>query len=274
MSQLAAGTVLCLAPAGVKAAEVSAAPTPGTQLRRDALSQTHAPSLLASPGRTCASNKPAMSGEAAREKRRSAEVAPPQGPSLHTSAQSVVSRSVTCANSGVTTRRVIAPTPTTLVKGERSSLRSPHPPSSRVPAPASHSSPPHGTCQMATAYKPPQTEGKAGDVETARVHRIRITLSSRHVANLEKGACPAGPPADAARQSHRCADCPASVPACAVCADLIKGAKEKRLRVKGPVRMPTKVLRITTRKSPCGEGTSPHAQRRGPRRRKAQCPRV
>lgn len=39
-----------------------------------------------------------------------------------------------------------------------------------------------------------------------------------------------------------------------VCADLIKGAKDKRLKVKGPVRMPTKVLHITTRKSPCGEG--------------------
>ena len=40
----------------------------------------------------------------------------------------------------------------------------------------------------------------------------------------------------------------------AVCAELIKGAKEKDLKVKGPVRMPTKTLRITTRKSPCGEG--------------------
>lgn len=40
-----------------------------------------------------------------------------------------------------------------------------------------------------------------------------------------------------------------------VCADLIKGAKEKSLKVKGPVRMPTKVLRITTRKTPCGEGS-------------------
>ncbi|ONI35221.1 hypothetical protein PRUPE_1G523300 [Prunus persica] len=29
---------------------------------------------------------------------------------------------------------------------------------------------------------------------------------------------------------------------------------DKRLRVKGPVRMPTKILHITTRKSPCGEG--------------------
>jgi len=40
-----------------------------------------------------------------------------------------------------------------------------------------------------------------------------------------------------------------------VCADLIRGAKEKQLKVKGPVRMPTKVLRITTRKTPCGEGS-------------------
>lgn len=39
-----------------------------------------------------------------------------------------------------------------------------------------------------------------------------------------------------------------------VCADLVRGAKDKHLRVKGPVRMPTKVLHITTRKSPCGEG--------------------
>ena len=39
-----------------------------------------------------------------------------------------------------------------------------------------------------------------------------------------------------------------------VCADLVRGAKDKMLRVKGPVRIPTKVLHITTRKSPCGEG--------------------
>lgn len=59
-----------------------------------------------------------------------------------------------------------------------------------------------------------------------QIHKIRITLSSKNVKNLEK-----------------------------VCADLVRGAKDKRLRVKGPVRMPTKVLHITTRKSPCGEGT-------------------
>nr|GAT47440.1 40S ribosomal protein [Mycena chlorophos] len=38
-------------------------------------------------------------------------------------------------------------------------------------------------------------------------------------------------------------------------ADLINRAKDKQLRVKGPVRLPTKVLKITTRKTPCGEGS-------------------
>ena len=39
-----------------------------------------------------------------------------------------------------------------------------------------------------------------------------------------------------------------------VCTDLVRGAKDKRLKVKRPVRMPTKVFHITTRKSLCGEG--------------------
>ncbi|GAB2232975.1 hypothetical protein Droror1_Dr00002188 [Drosera rotundifolia] len=81
---------------------------------------------------------------------------------------------------------------------------------------------------MAAAYAPPVKQAKAGLEETLeQVHKIRITLSSKNVKNLEK-----------------------------VCADLVRGAKDKRLRVKGPVRMPTKVLHITTRKSPCGEGTN------------------
>uniref|UniRef100_A0A1I8IGG2 Small ribosomal subunit protein uS10 n=2 Tax=Macrostomum lignano TaxID=282301 RepID=A0A1I8IGG2_9PLAT len=68
-------------------------------------------------------------------------------------------------------------------------------------------------------------EGKE-DLQQAQVHRIRITLTSKNVRSLEK-----------------------------VCADLIKGAKDKNLPVKGPVRMPTKVLSLTTRKTPCGEGS-------------------
>ncbi|KAF8405345.1 hypothetical protein HHK36_010249 [Tetracentron sinense] len=58
-------------------------------------------------------------------------------------------------------------------------------------------------------------------------HHIRITLSSKNVKNLEK-----------------------------VCADLVSGAKNKSVKTRGLVRMPTKVLKITTRKSPCGEGTN------------------
>lgn len=41
----------------------------------------------------------------------------------------------------------------------------------------------------------------------------------------------------------------------AVCGDLIHRARESDLKVKGPIRMPTKTLRITTRKTPCGEGS-------------------
>ena len=32
-------------------------------------------------------------------------------------------------------------------------------------------------------------------------------------------------------------------------------AKSNAVKVAGPVRIPTKVLRITTRKTPCGEGS-------------------
>ncbi|XP_052567565.1 40S ribosomal protein S20-like, partial [Culex pipiens pallens] len=57
------------------------------------------------------------------------------------------------------------------------------------------------------------------DIEkAATLHRNRVTLILRNVRSLEK-----------------------------VCADLISGAEKQKLRVKGPVRMPTKILRITTR---------------------------
>ena len=69
--------------------------------------------------------------------------------------------------------------------------------------------------------------GKSVEGEEQRLHRIRITLTSRNVKSLEK-----------------------------VCSDLVEGAKDKNLHVAGPVRLPTKHLRITTRKSPNGEGTN------------------
>jgi small subunit ribosomal protein S20e len=81
-----------------------------------------------------------------------------------------------------------------------------------------------------SAYVPKKdiTLGGEGEMaEASKVHRIRITLTSRNVKNLEK-----------------------------VCSDLKRGAVDKKLKVTGPVRLPTKHLRITTRKSPCGEGTN------------------
>ena len=79
------------------------------------------------------------------------------------------------------------------------------------------------------AAPPPAAPEKAKtlDDEGTIVHKIRITLTSLDLKALEK-----------------------------VCADLKRGAQEKKLKVAGPVRLPTKKLRITTRKSPCGEGTN------------------
>jgi len=80
--------------------------------------------------------------------------------------------------------------------------------------------------QNPSSLPPSKTKPGFEQTEEANLHRIRITLTSRNVKSLEK-----------------------------VCADLIRGAKEQKLKVKGPVRLPTKVLRITTRKTPCGEGS-------------------
>uniref|UniRef100_A0A3B0MXK5 Small ribosomal subunit protein uS10 n=1 Tax=Theileria annulata TaxID=5874 RepID=A0A3B0MXK5_THEAN len=63
--------------------------------------------------------------------------------------------------------------------------------------------------------------------EDNRIHKIRLTLVSRDLKSIEKA-----------------------------CRDIINGAKEKNLRVIGPVRMPVRKLKLTTRKSPCGEGTN------------------
>ncbi|WVW80044.1 40S ribosomal protein S20 [Kwoniella bestiolae CBS 10118] len=67
---------------------------------------------------------------------------------------------------------------------------------------------------------------KTGGAGAAKIHKIRITLTSRNVKPLEKFST-----------------------------DLINRAKDRDLKVKGPVRLPTKVLKHTTRKSPCGEGS-------------------
>ena len=40
-----------------------------------------------------------------------------------------------------------------------------------------------------------------------------------------------------------------------LCADIKEKGKKKGVQIKGPVRIPTKTLRITCRKTPCGEGS-------------------
>lgn len=69
-------------------------------------------------------------------------------------------------------------------------------------------------------------QDKKAQGDAPKIHKIRITLTSRKVQSLEK-----------------------------VCSELIERAKTKDLRVKGPVRLPTKNLRVTTRKTPNGEGS-------------------
>ena len=67
---------------------------------------------------------------------------------------------------------------------------------------------------------------KKVEEEVAQPRRIRITLTSRNHTSLEH-----------------------------VCSQLILEAKKKKVVVKGPVRLPTRRLRIMTRKTPCGEGS-------------------
>merc|ERR1712168_341920 len=70
-------------------------------------------------------------------------------------------------------------------------------------------------------------EGKEDlQTEQEQVHKIRITITSKNCAAIER-----------------------------ISNELVEAAKDKQLKVKGPVRMPTKTLRITTRKTPNGEGS-------------------
>lgn len=55
-----------------------------------------------------------------------------------------------------------------------------------------------------------------------KIHKIRITLTSRKVQSLEK-----------------------------VCSELLDRAKSKQLHVKGPVRLPTKTLKVQAQHSLC-----------------------
>lgn len=62
--------------------------------------------------------------------------------------------------------------------------------------------------------------------EVEETHKIRITLTSTNVKKVET-----------------------------VCSNIKKNAGNFNILSKGPVRLPTKVLKITTRKTPNGEGS-------------------
>jgi small subunit ribosomal protein S20e len=68
-----------------------------------------------------------------------------------------------------------------------------------------------------------------GEETYEEIKRMRLTLKGRDVGPLEQA-----------------------------CAEIITRSKKKDqgYETRGPVRIPTKILRITTRKSPCGEGTN------------------
>lgn len=72
-----------------------------------------------------------------------------------------------------------------------------------------------------------QEKTKGKDIEGVKKGRVRITLISKNLAKIEK-----------------------------VVKEILVRAKEKEgIEVRGPIRMPVKSLKITCRKSPCGEGS-------------------
>ena len=70
-------------------------------------------------------------------------------------------------------------------------------------------------------------KGTKGEETFEEIQRIRMTLKGREVKALEHA-----------------------------CSEIVSRSKNKGYDVKGPNRIPTKILRVTVRKSPCGEGTN------------------
>jgi small subunit ribosomal protein S20e len=88
--------------------------------------------------------------------------------------------------------------------------------------------------------------------EGPKIHKIRITLTSRNVKSLESTFLPLCLSPEQTLPPYRPSNTNVRTE---VCQELIDRAKTKELRVKGPVRLPTKALKVTTRKTPCGEGS-------------------
>jgi small subunit ribosomal protein S20e len=64
-------------------------------------------------------------------------------------------------------------------------------------------------------------------INTKNSGKVRIILTSKKVSPIER-----------------------------ICESILKESKIKKFRVRGPIRIPTKKLCFSTRKSPCGEGTN------------------
>ena len=72
----------------------------------------------------------------------------------------------------------------------------------------------------------PTGDEKKVAAEEQEVQRIRLTITSSKLPNLQK-----------------------------VCNNLVQKLKKEKLEVRGPIPMPRRRLRITTRRAPCGNGT-------------------
>ena len=70
-------------------------------------------------------------------------------------------------------------------------------------------------------------EGQEKDLAKENIHKIKIFLASRNLKAIEN-----------------------------VCSKIVAEAKSKNVKFRGPHRLPKKVFKINTRKSPCGEGTN------------------
>lgn len=97
----------------------------------------------------------------------------------------------------------------------------------------------------APAYKPPHSmQGDKKELQgDGVVHNLRITLVAQRVDILENTCAELIRVRLLQLYLHR------------MCTFNLQSAKAKDLKVRGPVRMPTKTLRITCRKTPCGEGS-------------------
>ena len=72
----------------------------------------------------------------------------------------------------------------------------------------------------------PTGDEKKQATEDGLSQHIRLTITSSKLANLQK-----------------------------VCNNLVQKLKTEKLTVRGPIPMPRRRLRITTRRAPCGNGT-------------------